>query len=150
MGARREHRARESGQVTVLIIGFALVLLMAIALVVDSSAAYLQRQGLDTLADGAALHGADLGSVGAYQEGIPQERLLQTKAGVHQVVGEYLHAAGAYQRYPGLKHQVYVDPVARVVRVTVRAPLELPLRIPGGTKSTMITATGTAAVTVLR
>ena len=40
------------------------ILLMAIVVVIDASAAYLQRQGLDTLADGAALHGADLGDVG--------------------------------------------------------------------------------------
>ena len=44
----------EQGQVTLLIIGFASILLMAIVVVVDASAAYLQRQGLDNLADGAA------------------------------------------------------------------------------------------------
>ena len=41
-----------------------LFLVLVVALVVDTSAAYLQRQGLDTLADGAALHGADLGATG--------------------------------------------------------------------------------------
>ena len=46
---------------TLLIIGFAGILLMAIVVVIDASAAYLQRQGLDNLADGAALYGADLG-----------------------------------------------------------------------------------------
>ena len=49
---------------------------MVVALVVDSSAAYLQRQGLDTLADGAALRGADLGATGedVYQGGVPTRR----------------------------------------------------------------------------
>ena len=47
-----------------MIIGFALVLAMLVALVTDASAAYLRRQGLDTLADGAALRGADLGATG--------------------------------------------------------------------------------------
>ena len=46
----------EEGQVTLLIIGFAGILLMAIVVVIDASAAYLQRQGLDNLADGAALY----------------------------------------------------------------------------------------------
>ncbi len=55
MSARRD----EAGQATVLIIGFAVVLAMVVAVVTDASAAYLQRQGLDTLADGAALAGAD-------------------------------------------------------------------------------------------
>ena len=58
----------EEGQVTLLIIGFASILLMAIVVVIDASAAYLQRQGLDNLADGAALYGADLGSAGIYEQ----------------------------------------------------------------------------------
>ena len=48
----------ERGTVTLLIVGFAVVLLMMAAVVTDASAAYLQRQGLDTLADGAALTAA--------------------------------------------------------------------------------------------
>ena len=64
------------GQATILIVGFAVVLAMVVALVVDTSAAYLQRQGLDTLADGAALRGADLGATGedVYQGGVPRTR----------------------------------------------------------------------------
>ena len=49
----------QAGQATVMIVGFAVVLAMLMVTVVDASAAYLQRQGLDTLADGAALRGAD-------------------------------------------------------------------------------------------
>ena len=68
-------RRSEHGQATVLIVGFAVLLAMVVALVVDTSAAYLQRQGLDTLADGAALRGADLGATGedVYQGGVPQD-----------------------------------------------------------------------------
>ena len=54
----------ESGQATILIVGLATVLAMGVAVVTDASAAYLQRQGLDNLADGAALAGADLGAAG--------------------------------------------------------------------------------------
>ncbi|MFC6345663.1 pilus assembly protein TadG-related protein, partial [Nocardioides hankookensis] len=66
-------RRDEDGQTTVLIVGFALVLVMAVAMVVDVSAAYLQRQGLDTVADGAALRAADLGATGeeVYAGGVP-------------------------------------------------------------------------------
>ena len=45
-----------------MIIGLAVVLLMAAVVVVDASAAFLRRQELDTVADGAALAGADAGS----------------------------------------------------------------------------------------
>jgi uncharacterized membrane protein len=54
--------ADERGQVSVLIIGFALLIAMLVAVVIDATAAYIQRQGLDSLADGAALRGADLGA----------------------------------------------------------------------------------------
>ena len=56
---RRRDDHGQQGQATLMIVGFAFVLAMAVALVVDASAAYLQRQGLDTVADGAALRGAD-------------------------------------------------------------------------------------------
>jgi hypothetical protein len=72
-------RRDEQGQVTLLIIGFASILLMAIVVVIDASAAYLQRQGLDNLADGAALYGADLGSAGIYEQGLDGERLTRRK-----------------------------------------------------------------------
>ena len=53
-------------------------------MVVDASAAYLQRQGLDTVADGAALRGADLGATGreVYTGGVPSGRLELTAAAV--------------------------------------------------------------------
>src|SRR3954468_10874667 len=97
-------RRDESGQTTVLIVGFALVLAMALALVVDASAAYLQRQGLDTVADGAALRGADLGATGreVYAGGVPADRLEITAGAVRAAVQDYLAASGAYGDYPGL------------------------------------------------
>lgn len=140
----------ESGSVTPMLLGFAAILLVLVAVVVNASAAYLQRQGLATLADGAALQGADLGSVGAYTEGIPQERLLQSAEQVHAAVGAHLAAAGAYRSYPGLSHQVRVDPVERMVTVTVRAPLDLPLTVPGVETRPVVSATSRAAVTVQR
>ena len=44
----------ERGTGMLLIVGLAFVLAMMAAVVTDASAAYLQRQGLDTIADGAA------------------------------------------------------------------------------------------------
>ena len=77
---------------------------MAVALVIDASAAYLQRQGLDTVADGAALRGADLGATGEeiYTGGVPPDRLALTAAAVRASVHAYLVDVGAFRRYPGL------------------------------------------------
>jgi hypothetical protein len=141
-------RRSERGQATVLIVGFAVVLAMVVALVVDTSAAYLQRQGLDTLADGAALHGADLGATGqdVYQGGVPEETLALTAARAKAAVGAYLRDAGAYSRYPSLTYSVRVDG-DRVV-VSLHAPLDLPLTIPGSPERATIGAYGSAVVGV--
>jgi hypothetical protein len=135
--------------VTLLIIGFASILLMAIVMVIDASAAFLQRQGLDSLADGAALHAADLGSAGVYAEGLPEERLLQQPDAVRTAVHDYLRAAGALEDYPGIRAAVAVDAEARSVTVTLQAPLDLPLMVPGWSAAPVVGASSTAAVTVI-
>ena len=144
-------RRGQRGQATVLIIGFAVVLAVAVVLVVDASAAYLQRQGLDTVADGAALRGADLGATGreTYLHGVPGDRLALTEAAVRAAVGAYLVDIGAYWKYPGLSYDVSVDRAGSTVTVSVRAPLDLPLTIPGspahpsvGAEASAIVATG--------
>jgi uncharacterized membrane protein len=146
---RREWRADQRGQASVLIVGLAVVLAMTVALVVDASAAYLQRQGLDTLADGAALRGADLGATGedVYEEGV-DERLELTASQARAAVGAYLRGTGAYGRYPGLSYSVRVDPATQSVEVRLTAPMDLPLSIPGSPERASIGATGSAVVNV--
>ncbi len=141
----------ERGQATVLIIGLAVVLLMAVAVVVDASAAFLQRQNLDTVADGAALAGADAGSRNLetlYAEGVASVRLDQAEALARGAVGEHLRRTGAHAAYPGLTYAVHLDPVDESVVVQVRAPLDLPLTLPGSPRRTVVTATATAVVQV--
>jgi Flp pilus assembly protein TadG len=146
---RRISSDDERGTVTLLIVGLALVLLMMAAVVTDASAAYLQRQGLDNLADGAALYGADLGSAGIYEQGLDGERLTQQEAAVEAAVRDYLARADAGARYPGIGVGVRVDPVGRSVTVRLSAPLDLPLTIPGSPSSPTVGASSTAAVTVV-
>ena len=145
--ADRRHRD-EAGQASVLIIGFAVLIAMVVALVVDTSAAYLQRQGLDTLADGAALRGADLGATGedVYQGGVPKESLALTPAQARAAVGAYLQGVGAYTRYPGISYTVRID--GDRVEVSLHAPLDLPLTIPGSPERATIGAQGSAVVGV--
>jgi hypothetical protein len=147
---RRREGPDERGQATVLIVGLAAVLAMTIALVVDATAAYLQRQGLNTLADGAALRGADLGATGrdVYEGGVPDERLELTAPQVRAAVDDYLRGTGAYGRYPGLSYRVRVDPATQRVEVSLSAPLDLPLTVPGSPEQATIGATGSAVVGV--
>ena len=148
----RRHRTDERGQTTLMIVGFAFVLAMAVAMVVDASAAYLQRQGVDTVADGAALRGADLGATGreVYTGGVPSGRLELTAAAVRASVHDYLAATGAYGRYPGLRFDVAVDAAASSVTVHLEAPLDLPLTVPGSPGVATVGATGSAVVVAER
>ncbi|QWF23540.1 hypothetical protein KM427_07425 [Nocardioides sp. LMS-CY] len=149
---RRDRRPDETGQTTLLIVGFALVLAMAVATVVDVSAAYLRRQGLSTVADGAALRAADLAATGTevYTGGVPQGRLRLSAERVRGSVRDFLSRSGAYDDYPGLAFEVDVDPASSHVTVHVTAPLELPLTVPGSPQVATIGATGSAAVVAER
>lgn len=137
------------GQTTLMIIGLAVVLLMMAAVVTDASAAYLQRQGLDTLADGAALTGADAGASGseAYGAGLGDDLVLDVDV-ARAAVLDYLHRVDAFTRYPGLTADVRVDAATRRVIVTVHAPVRLPLHIPGSPDRAPIGATSAATVGV--
>jgi hypothetical protein len=143
-------RRDDAGQSTVLIVGLAVVLLMAIAAVVDVTAAYLQRQALLTVADGAALAGADAGSAdedALYGDGLGSDpRLDQRRAAAQAAVADYLRASGAHGEHPGLTFGVRIDPVRDAVVVTVRAPLDLPLTVPGTPGRASISASGAASV----
>jgi hypothetical protein len=132
-----------------MIIGFALVLLMMTAVVTDASAAYLQRQGLDTLADGAALTAADAGASGseAYGAGLGDDLVLDADV-ARAAVADYLRRVGAFDRYPGLSASVTVDPSTQRVIVAVHAPVHLPLHVPGSPAQASIGATSAATVGV--
>lgn len=135
----------EKGQATLLIIGFAIVLAMAIGVVVDSSAAYLQRQSLSTLADGAALSAADqVQGRGVYGGGLG-ERVLIDHAVARATVATYLRDLGAYADHPGLGFDVIVRDRAVLVRLS--APLDLPITVEGVTETT-VSATSSAEVHV--
>ena len=123
----------ERGQTTVLIVGFAVVLMMAVAMVVNASAAYLQRQSLDNLADGAALMAADAGAEGddVYAGGLATTASSCSRpppAGRSTTTSPAPAPPGTI---PGLTRTVVVDPATRSVRVRIAAPLKLPLTIPG-------------------
>lgn len=139
----------ERGSAIPLIVGLAGVLVLALAVVVNASSAFLQRQSLDTLADGAALHGADIGSAGVYAEGLPAERLLQEERAVRAAVQDYLSRVGAYETYGDIVVVARVDAAARAVTVTLSAPVDLPLTVPGTPARPTVSASGRAAVTIV-
>lgn len=72
-------RTAERGNITVLTIGFMAVLGMLIVVVVNASAAFLERRELMNLADRVALHAADgLDRDRVYAGGIDDEAVLDS------------------------------------------------------------------------
>lgn len=141
-------RARgESGQTSVLLVGFFLVAVLLVAVVVDASAAFLRRQELSTLADGAAVAAADgIATDRLYVEGVP-ERVTIDPALARANAAAYLARAGA-RRYPGLSHRV--SATGDSVRVQLSAPLDLPLTPPGWTGRTTVASEASAVTVVTR
>lgn len=135
----------EPGQVSVLIVGFAIILILAVGVVVDSSAAYLQRQSLGNLADGAALAGADEVRGDPLYTGGLDERVPIDPGIAAQAVRAFLRRVDAYADHPGLRFEVRVRD--RSVVVLVSAPLDLPITV-GGITETTVSASGSAAVIV--
>lgn len=141
-------RRGERGSTIPLIVGFAGLLLVVGAVVVDATAAYLQRQSLATLADGAALRGADLGAQGleVYAGGLSTDRLRLAEQEARAAVAGYLDDTGATRRFHGLRFEVAV--AADRVLVRLRAPADLPLHVPGSPDHPVVGATGSAVVAV--
>jgi hypothetical protein len=134
------------GQASLLIIGFAVVVLLMVGVVVDASAAYLRRQGLDNLADGAALAAAD-GVQGrqVYEGGLGERAEIDPEV-AREYVAAYLRAVGAAGRYRGLSYSV--DASSERVVVRVQAPLDLPLVLPGLDPRATVSATAASYVVV--
>lgn len=139
-------RGDQRGQTSLLIIGFAIVGVMMVALVVDASSAYLRRSGLDSLADGAALAAADgIAGQRVYEGGLGDHAQIDP-ALARQYVEDYLSATGAARRYPGL-HYVVETAADRVV-VRLATPLDLPIVPPGWDRRPVVSGTAASVVEV--
>jgi len=136
----------EAGTVTVLVLGFVVVVGLLVAAVVDASAAFLRRQQLTALADGAALAAAD-GAQGeqVYSGGLGQQAEIDPVA-ARAHVAAYLRDTGATAAYPGLTWRVSTSDT--VVSVRVATPLDLPITPPGWTDQATVDGTASAVVVV--
>lgn len=136
----------ERGSIAPLVIGLAAVVAMLVAVVVDVSAAFLRREAMNAVADAAALAATDgLQGDSAYRHGLGDRITLDGSAAGHFVVN-YLRATAAPERFPGLSWSVMVE--GDQVLVRLRAPMELPLRIPGAGRGVEIAASSAAVVSV--
>ncbi|MBC7631169.1 pilus assembly protein TadG-related protein [Aeromicrobium sp.] len=83
---------RDDGQITVMTIGFLLLVGLLTVVVINSSAAFLQRQQLNNVADGAALAAADgLSRSDFYRTG----RVVLDDREARRLVSMYVSDSGA-------------------------------------------------------
>ena len=139
-------RRGEAGQVSVLIVGFAAILLLQLGVVVDASAAFLQRQAIESVADGAALAAADgIAEEHVYTHGLGETAQIDPAA-ASRYVADYLARAGAAGRFPGLRWSV--QPAGDSVTVWLTAPLRLPVAPPGWVQTAYVDGIASAVVPV--
>lgn len=133
----------DQGSVSLLLVGFFLVAVLLVAVVVDASAAFLRRQELSALADGAAVAAADgIRSEQIYLEGVPDQVAIDPDL-ARAYVADYLSRSG---RPAGLRWQV--STTADSVRVELSGPLDLPLVPPGWSGRTTV-ASEAGAVSIV-
>ncbi|WP_027862048.1 pilus assembly protein TadG-related protein [Marmoricola sp. URHB0036] len=143
--SRPRMRQSENGSVTPLIIGFAVVVAMMVGVVVDASAAYLRRQGLNSAADAAALAATDgIQGEEVYTHGLGKRAEIDPVA-ARRYVEDYVASSGIRRRFPGLDYSVQTTTNTVVVRIV--APMDLPLHVPG--VGTDVAVSGTAASVVV-
>jgi hypothetical protein len=139
-------RSNQRGSITPLVIGFALLVGVLVAVVVDASAAYLRRQGLNSVADAAALAATDgLQGDAVYTHGLADRAEIDPEA-ARRYVEDYLRSSDVLTRYPGMTWAVTTS--ATSVLVHVAAPLDLPLRVPGVGESAVVTGSAAAVVVI--
>lgn len=131
---------RERGQISLLIIGFAMILLALVAVVVDASQVVLLRRSLASVADGAALAGAQSLAVHPFYAGQAVGSLPIDAARAQQSVVSYLAATDMDLSLVG----VVVDGDRVTVEVAARARLPLVGIVTTAFDGTVVTARASA------
>lgn len=124
---------REDGQITVMTIGFFVFLGLLAVVVVNSSAAFLQRQQLDNIADGAALAAADgMSRADFYRRG----EVTLDGAEARRLIGEYVSGDGI--------RVVAVSTDGDRVHVRLERTVSMAITPPGWTSRTTIVSEATS------
>jgi len=114
----------DRGSVLLLGIGLMAVCFLALAVIADVSAAFLQRRTLTAIADGAALAGAQAIDIDTYyREGATIATALNPTA-VRSAVIQYVDRSHVQRRLPGFR----IDTIAsgsQIVHVQLSAPAKL-------------------------
>ncbi|NEE03302.1 pilus assembly protein TadG-related protein [Phytoactinopolyspora halotolerans] len=152
-GGRRRRlartRRRESGQITIMIVGFAVILGLAVAVVANASHLFLQRRALASWADGAVTAAAQHAAHDVLYGGVPLSSLPVSEAAAREAVVDYAARHGLTGRFEEFRvAHVAVDPDARRVTVELQASVSLLVAgdVTAGAGAFTVTARSSAVV----
>jgi hypothetical protein len=143
--ARQRDDQADRGEITVLMVGLAVLLIFVIAAVAGLSAGHLRRATARSYADGAALAAANAAAAPAGYAGNGDYVALDPKA-ARAAVDAYFRDTGAVTRYRGMQWSVAVD--GRIVEVVVTMPFDFPITMPGFGNGGEVRASGSATVPI--
>jgi hypothetical protein len=138
-------RRDEQGQMTVLIIGFAAIILLMIVVVTDISKVFLVRRELDAAADGAVLAAAN-GLAAIYAQPAADGNAELDPDQARRLTAEYLDQVAASNNFDGLDWSADVDGTTVTVRLT--STVDLPFEPPGWPGSSDIASEAAAVVPI--
>jgi hypothetical protein len=119
-----DHR-REDGHITLLIIGFAIIVLLLVTVITNASKAFLWRRSISAWADAAALAASQsVGEGRVYEAGLAA-RLPVSENDAAQAVDDFIATNGLATTFPSLRREVDVDPAAGTIQVTLVATMPL-------------------------
>lgn len=127
---RRRRSSRDSGQTTVLVIGYAVIAMLLVTVVVNLSKVFLAQRSLDAAADAAAVAGAQAVRVSPYYERGALDQLPLAESLAREHVYRHLAAAGMFDPARSCDHftveGVSLAPTGDAVDVTVSCRVRIP------------------------
>ncbi|MBD0292579.1 MAG: hypothetical protein ICV70_03260 [Jiangellaceae bacterium] len=140
----RSARARDDGQITLLIIGFVMIVVLAVGVVANASKAFLYRRSLASWADGAAITAAQSVAEDAVYAGPAVDQLPLSAPEARRVVDDYVARHGLAARFDHLRVGVQVSAGGATVTVQLTALVPFVLAERAGGIDVTAHATATA------
>ncbi|MGH8776459.1 MAG: pilus assembly protein TadG-related protein [Jiangellaceae bacterium] len=133
----------EGGQITLLIIGFVLIAVLAVAVVANASKAFVYRRSLASWADGAAVTAAQSVAEEAIYAGPRVDELPLSGDAVEVAVADYVARNGLPDRFEDFAASVDVGDDGATVTVELSARVSFVLGGDDGGISIIADATAT-------
>jgi putative Flp pilus-assembly TadE/G-like protein len=123
--AARRWGERDDGQITLLIIGFAVVVLLLVTVIANVSKAFVWRRSISSWADAAALAASQsVGEGGVYESGLTATLPVSEEDAV-AAVDQFIIDNGVAENFPALRRGVKVDRTTGTIQVTLTSTMPL-------------------------